>query len=126
MSKYLAIDYGTKRVGLAHSVSGIIATLPPLPNDDQLIANIINLTNDLRTDKIYIGISEGKTAKLTNIFLKRLQSMVELPIETVEEAVSTIEATKIYTQNKQPKKKYKQKIDSVAAAVILNRVINSG
>jgi RNase H-fold protein (predicted Holliday junction resolvase) len=49
--------------------------------------------------------------------------MVELDIEMIEEAISTIEADQIYKKNKRPKKKYKSKIDSIAAAVILRRAI---
>jgi len=41
---------------------------------------------------------------------------VSIPIETVEEAVSTIEAHQL-----KPKKS--QSIDSIAAAIILNRAI---
>jgi RNase H-fold protein (predicted Holliday junction resolvase) len=50
--------------------------------------------------------------------------MILLPIETVEEAVSTIEADQIYLANKKPKKDYKKNIDAIADAVILKRVIN--
>ena len=49
--------------------------------------------------------------------------MVELDVELIEEAVSTIEADEIYKENKKSKKKYKSLIDSIAAAVILRRAI---
>jgi RNase H-fold protein (predicted Holliday junction resolvase) len=62
-------------------------------------------------------------AKKTMKFVSQLRSVIKLPIETVEESVSTIEATAIYKQNRLPRSHYRQRIDSVAAAVILNRVI---
>ena len=120
----LAIDYGTKNIGLAFSVSDIISTLPAIKNDDQTIRKIITLISEYAIEKVYVGISEGKVADLTLDFVNQLRPMINLEVETVEEAASTIEATSIYKQNKSKKKHYKQLVDSVAAAVILNRVIS--
>ena len=52
-----------------------------------------------------------------------LQNMLKLPVEGVEETVSTIEATQIFLTNKKNKKKYKSLIDSISAAVILRRAL---
>lgn len=119
----LAIDYGLKRIGLAVSVQGIISPLSVVPNDKNFI-NILN--QEIKTHKIeqiYVGVSEGEVADLTKKFVKELEDMVQLPIETVEEAVSTIEAEAIYKSNKRKKKNYKKQIDSIAAAVILRRAL---
>ena len=111
---YLAIDYGTKRIGLAYTVNNIIFTLPQVNNDDKLFNNIKNIVKDHTIGKIYVGLSEGKFADNTKQFVTLLQQEISLPIETVEEAVSTIEAHKLKKTNS---------IDSVAAAIILNRAI---
>ncbi len=121
---YLAIDFGTKNVGLAYSQSGIIATLPAIKNDDHLFQQIIRIISDYSIVKIYVGLSEGNIAIKTKKFIADLQEMVKLPIETVEEAVSTIEAAAIYQGNQNPRRRQEKKIDSVSAAVILNRVIS--
>jgi len=120
----LSLDYGQKRIGLAYSVSGIITPLAVYQNDDQFISKLKKVILDYQIGKIYVGLSEGDFAKETLLFVSRLSSMLELPIETVEEAVSTIEAEEIYIKNKNKKKNYKNQIDSLAAAVILRRVIN--
>jgi len=120
----LAIDYGTKRVGLAYSVRGIISPLATLPNDQELIPKIRQIIDEYQISKLYVGLSEGQIAKLTLRFVAKLSHMIELPVETVEEAVSTIEADSIYQQNKKNRKSYHQTIDSLAAAVILKRVIS--
>lgn len=62
---------------------------------------------------------------MTKKFIKKLSGVIKLPIETVEEAVSTIEANNLFLENKKKLKNYQQEIDSIAAAIILNRVINS-
>lgn len=119
----LAIDYGTKNIGLAYSVNDIIFTLPMVKNDANLFKNIQKTVTDYQISKIYVGISEGKVAQMTKNFVSKLQNMVNLPIETVEEAVSTIEAQAIFKNNQKTAKNYSQQIDSISAAVILNRVI---
>lgn len=121
---FLAIDYGSKRIGLAYSVSGIITPLPVLKNDDNFFSSLTKIISEYQIGKIFVGISEGNFAADTQKFVTRLRSMLKLPIETVEEAVSTIEAQSIYISNKKKKKDIKQLIDSLAAAVILRRVIN--
>jgi len=120
---YLAIDYGTKNIGLAFSQDGLISTLPSIKNDNRTFQQIIKIIDEYSIVKIYVGLSEGKVADLTREFVIKLQKMVTLPIETVEEAVSTIEATAIYKNNRSSRRSQDKKIDSVSAAVILNRVI---
>jgi len=61
---------------------------------------------------------------MTKKFIEKLSRVVKLPIETVEEAVSTIEADNLFLKNKKRVKNYQQEIDSMSAAIILNRVIN--
>ena len=120
---FLAIDYGTKNIGLAISILDIITPIPAIKNDDHVIANLQKIIADYKIDGIYVGVSEGYFADITKAFVDKLRSVLELNIETVEEAVSTIEAQQIYIQNKNKKKDYKKLIDSVAAAVILRRIV---
>ncbi len=119
---YLAVDYGTKNIGLAVSTLGVIYPIPAIKNNDNTIDNLKKIITDYKIDGIYVGVSEGEVANLTKVFIEKLKSMLKLNIETVEEAVSTIEAQQIYIQNKNKKKDYKKLIDSVAAAVILRRI----
>ena len=120
----LGIDYGLKRIGLAISVSGIISPFGIIQNNETTTTQIEKVIKENQIEKIYIGISEGKFADITLEFVKHLKTVINLPIETVEEAVSTIEADAIYLANKGKKSDYKRNIDSVAAAVILRRVID--
>jgi len=120
---YLSIDYGSKRIGLAIAINHIIEPIPGIKNDTNVFKNIKSIISDYKIEKIYIGISEGEFARVTKKFVEKLKNMLTLPIETVEEAVSTIEADQIYLVNKKKKKDYKKTIDSIAAAVVLRRVI---
>jgi len=122
---YLGIDYGSKRIGLAVATEGIIEPIHPIKNDTKLFENLDKIIIDYQVGKIFVGISEGEFALQTKKFVDKLKSMVRLSIETTEEAVSTIEAEKIFLTNHKKKKNYKNNIDSISAAVILRRVINS-
>jgi len=121
---YLCLDYGTKNIGLAISIFGIITPISAIKNDNKLITNLEKIIIDYKIDQIYVGVSQGSFAEMTKVFVNKLRSVLKLNIETVEEAVSTIEAKQIYIQNKNKKKDYKKLIDSVAAAVILRRIIS--
>jgi len=120
----LSIDFGTKNIGLAISIQGIIEPIPMLKNDDHFFDNLQKVIDQYRIEKIFVGISEGKIAELTKKFVVKLKNMLILPIETVEESVSTIEANQIFLENNKKSKDYKKLIDSISAAVILRRVIN--
>ncbi len=117
----LAIDYGTKRIGLAISIKGIISPLKTIPNNDHQFSVIKKVISDYQISKVYIGLSEGYFAKVTKKFINQLQKITKIPIETVEESISTIEAEAIFKRNKNKSKNYQKKIDSLAAAVILSR-----
>jgi RNase H-fold protein (predicted Holliday junction resolvase) len=113
---YLSIDYGSKRVGLAYTVNNIIFTLPQINNDNNTLSKIQKFINSHTIGKIYVGLSEGKFAQKTLDFVNILKKEFNVPVETVEESVSTIEANQLRPNN--PKKN-----DSVSAAIILNRAL---
>jgi putative holliday junction resolvase len=117
----LGIDYGTKRIGLAISINGIISPLDVLSNDKNIFEKIKKIIDDFKIEKIYVGLCEGEFAIRTKEFVSKLSSMLQLSVETIEESVSTIEADQIFKTNKKKNKDYKNKIDSIAAAVILRR-----
>jgi len=121
----LSIDYGSKRIGLAISTNGLIEPLAVVKNDSKFLEYLEKVIAEYKIEKLFIGVSEGLFAQKTLEFIDYLKQNITLPIETVEEAVSTIEADQIFKDNKKSKKDYKNKIDAIAAAVILQRVIIS-
>lgn len=104
----LAIDYGTKRIGIAISIQGVIQPLTTLKNSPQFFEKLQQIISDYKIDQIYVGISQGAIATQTKKFVNQLQNMLTLPISTVEEAVSTVEADNIFTANKKHRKDYQK------------------
>ena len=123
MENLLAIDYGTRQIGLAIAINGIISPIEPIKNDQQLFKNIEKIVRQYQINQIYVGISSGPIVTKIQSFINRLSDILKLPVETAEEAVSTIEAGEIFKTNLKKKKKYRPQIDSMAAAVILRRII---
>lgn len=115
----LAIDFGTKRIGLALSINGIISPLKTIPNNTQTIALISDICHEYRVDNIWVGLSEGFIKKLQLEFISQLKASLKLPVESVEESVSTLEAQRLKASQGK-----KADIDALSAAVILSRVIS--
>ena len=139
MSRILGIDYGTKNVGLALSDESRKIAFPKeiLHNDENLILNIKDFCEKENIAEIVIGQSltgEGQPnpvqAKIIK-FIKKLEEETRLPVNTIPEIFSTIEARR-YTINKEGTRKRQSRktklnkenlADSSAAAIILQRYL---
>lgn len=119
----LSIDYGSKRIGIAISTDGLIEPFAVVPNDSNFLRYINQTISEYKIEKVFVGVSEGLFAQKTLEFVEFIKKNISLPVETVEESVSTIEAQSIFKANKKHQKDYNNKIDAIAAAVILQRVI---
>lgn len=119
----LSIDYGSKRIGIAISTEGIIEPFAVVKNDSKFLEYLQKVISEYKIEKVFVGVSEGLFAQRTLEFVEFIKKNISLPVETVEESVSTIEAQAIFKANKKHQKDYNNKIDAIAAAVILQRVI---
>ena len=129
--KYLGIDYGTKRVGVA--VSDETATLArpfsTLKNDALLIAELSAIVAKENIGGIVVGLSTGnKVEEAITDFIARLTLETMLPIERVTEAFTSYEAhgrqgkeSKTARAAKTPAKP--ADLDAGAAAIILARFL---
>lgn len=116
----LGIDFGTKNIGTAISVDGIISPHLTLANDSKIFGQLQKIIGEYQITQIYVGLSMGYMAELTKKFIKELARHTSLPIETVDESVSTIESLNYPISKKGHRS---QKIDSISAAIILNRAL---
>ena len=121
--KILSLDYGEKRTGVAIGVSGVVETLPIITGTTlESINKIRAICVEEDINLILLGISERKTAQKTKKFAQRLSSIVKLPIELVDETLTTWEAKKIVLAQKE---KVNKPVDSISAALILDRFLLS-
>ena len=121
----LGLDYGRRRIGLAIAVNLIIETRGWLERDRQdredqpLLKQIEEICCREGVEKVVVGISEGLTALETKRFVKKLSEVIKLPIVFVDETLTSWEAEKKVGW------KDKGRIDTVAAALILERSLEA-
>ncbi len=127
--RILGIDHGTKRIGLALSDDlGMIAqpvgylTAQPLSGIWKRLQTIHETTP---LDRIVVGMprnmdgSYGRAADTVNLFIDQLRQKIDLPVETWDERLTSVIANRTLVQAKVTRKKRKGKVDTMAAAIIL-------
>lgn len=132
--KVLAIDYGTKRIGLAINYGFLAEPLKVIANQvdekqpllSQTAEQEINeLCRELKIERIVLGISEQKMAEQSKKFGDLLHKKLSLPVDFVDETLSSQEAMQKMKEAKLKKKKQQGPIDHYAAAIILEEWLNS-
>lgn len=121
--KYLGIDYGLKKIGLAVAEGKLAEPLTVLRvNTDEEAINKIKLLG--KFDKVIVGISEGRTAQTTKLFVEKLQNQLSIPIEVFDETLSTHEAQELSRQTGMNRKKRKNMEDAFAATIMLQNYLD--
>ncbi len=132
--KILALDIGTVRIGIATSdIMEIIASAyevyrrKNMPEDVKHIADIVQ---NLSVGEIVIGLplkmdgSEGQSVEMAKAFGDELSKLVNVPIVYQDERLSTVEAQRILIESGMRREKRKDKIDSIAATIILQTYLD--
>lgn|SRR3989338_6621864 len=124
--RYLGIDYGHKRIGIAISDEGGVMAFPfsriLAKSPAFIVKEIKKIIKKKRIEKIVLGLPitfGGQDSLQTNAvkeFGRYLGKMLQLPIEYENEILSTKMAERGGT--------VKQKIDSSAAAIILQSYLD--
>lgn len=125
--KYLGIDFGMKRVGIAVSnAEGTIAfPRATLKNDDALPDEILKIIEAETIGAIVIGDTKALSGEpnpivslSADLFIEELQASVQVPIHKVFEGWSSIEASRYAPKGKEHD-------DAAAAAIILQRFLEA-
>lgn len=139
--KFLGIDYGTKRIGLAISDDGGRLAFPKeiILNDSEVFKNVGAILKKEKIEEIVVGESVDFSGKLNALsvrieeFILELQKNFKLPISKQKEFLTSVEArnsknTKETLTQKQSHSRLKDKkrghIDASAAALILQRYLD--
>jgi putative transcription antitermination factor YqgF len=116
---YLAIDYGTKRVGLAVSRGSLAVPLLVLPNQENLFDELERIITEEKAQKVIVGLSESEMAIKTKNFVLDLEKRLEIPVIFVDETLSSQEVEQRIRQDGIKQKVRNGPIDHFAAALIL-------
>jgi putative Holliday junction resolvase len=133
LSRILALDIGTKRIGVAVSDPlGITAKpLDYIKNDDNVFQNIKSLIESQNVSTVVIGLPitlkglQGQQVEYTKEFAEKLKHYIpHINIVFIDERFTTSLAEKHLSQTKK-KKNIKDYIDSLSAVFILQTYLDS-
>ena len=125
--RYLAIDYGTKRTGLAicDAAETIASPLTVLHGQKELLYKITEIVKTENVDAIVLGLplnmsgTESSQTKLTRKFAEQLKDRLSIPVHLQDERLSSFGAEEKLAPAEFTRGKRKKRIDAVAAAEIL-------
>lgn len=99
MTKLLGIDYGERRIGLAvaDSEDGIAVQRGVLENTKEFFDELTNIVRKNGIAKIVVGLPLGLNGKetaqtrTTQEFITSLRAALTIPVETMDERLTSIE-----------------------------------
>jgi putative holliday junction resolvase len=122
--KYIGIDYGEKRVGVAISDEGGILAFPKevLPGGPGLIEKVLKIVKENNVDQIVVGESKNYNQEPNKIMKEIEKFVADLKGESLNvvlhpEFLSSVEASKIQTDQ--------NLVDAQAAAIILQSYLDT-
>lgn len=134
MKRYLGLDYGEKRVGvavsdplgmLAHGKETII-----VKSQKQLLAEIENLINEYDIQKIVLGLplrlsgEESEKSAAVRKFGERLASTFNILVDYLDERLTSVQVHGILHQMGKKPSKHKARVDQMSAQLILQTYLD--
>jgi len=134
--RYLGLDLGKKTLGISmsdvtHTISTSYKTIRFEEEEyNSLIGPIKEIINEYQIVKIILGFpknmnnSIGDSAKTTLEFKEMLEQSLSIEVVMQDERLSTIEATNYMLEADVSRKKRKEKVDALAANIILQTYLD--
>jgi putative holliday junction resolvase len=133
--RYLAIDLGAKRIGIAVSdelglTAQPVLTLETRRNTRDNLRSIARLARRFSVAAIVIGNplhlsgDQSPRAAKTQAFAAELGALTGLPIHLWDERLTTREAHQLLYQAGHPREQHKSLVDQVAATLILQSFLD--
>jgi putative holliday junction resolvase len=125
----IAIDLGARRIGVAVSDSGVVATPHSvLRNEGDVVAKLANLGLQLEAEEYVVGIPRRTHAAAADQkyrdFADALRQRTCKPVVLWDEALSTVEAMERLRATRKNRREAEKDIDMHAAAVILQSYLD--
>lgn len=133
--RILALDHGTKRIGIALSdelkmIAQPIEFVPAEPMA-AFLARLKQLLSEKEVELILVGVprnmngSYGPAALKVEEFVARLRATVTIPIKTWDERLTSAQANRYLIEGNVRREKRKEKVDKMAAAILLQSYLDS-
>ena len=132
--RILALDHGTKRIGVAVSDETKTIALPleyilaePFA---AFLERLKKILVEKEIDLILIGMprnmdgSYGPAAQKVDTFVAVLRNAVTVPIKTLDERLTSAQANRVLIQGGVRRDQRKEKVDKMAAAILLQSYLD--
>ncbi len=132
--RYLCLDPGRKRIGVAVSdETGLIATpvgVIRVGDRAQVFRQVLRHIEEQEAGKLIIGLplhmngDEGIEAGRARDFARQLSRLTNIPIDFMDERLTSVEADRLMQEAGVKRLKRKANIDARAAAIILQTYLD--
>ena len=133
--RILSIDHGSKRIGIAVSDELKVIAQPLEFVGAEPLADVLTRLRELVRDKqvelILVGMprnmdgSYGPAALKVQDFVAALKGALTVPIRTWDERLTSAQANRVLIQGNVRRDKRKEKVDKMAAAILLQSYLDS-
>jgi putative Holliday junction resolvase len=126
--KYLGIDYGKKKIGLAMSEGKLSEPYQVIRYADyeKMIFHIKRIVEKQKVENVVVGMSENEMGEEINRFVKTLRSILNpVPCTVHDETLSSYDAIEMSVASGMSRKKRKEMEDAFAASIMLQNYIDS-
>ena len=133
--RVLGIDHGERRIGAALSDAlGIIAsplTVIEHTSDEGDADTVAALAREQGVGAVVVGVpismdgSIGPQAKRAAYFARLLSGRLDMPVDTIDERLSTREAERRLAEGGRRRSRRREGVDAAAAAVLLQAYLDS-
>lgn len=125
----VAIDLGSRRIGIAVSDSGVLASPHSvLRNEGDVVEKLDRLGRELEAELFVVGIPRRTHASANDRkyrdFAEALRQKTCKPVELWDESLSTVEAMERLRDSGKRRREAQKDIDMHAAAVILQSFLD--
>jgi putative Holliday junction resolvase len=133
--RILALDHGTVRIGVAISdelklIAQPLEFIPAEPGAD-FLARLKHLIVEKEVELILVGLPRnmdgtyGPAALKVQEFVGVLKETITVPVKTWDERLTSVMANRFLVQGNVRRDKRKEKVDKMAAAILLQGYLES-
>ena len=133
--RILALDHGTKRVGVAISdemqmIASPLEFIPAEPFANFLV-RLNEIIREKQVDQILVGMprnmngSYGPAAVKVQEFVAVLKETITMPIKLWDERLTSTQANRFLIEAEVRRDKRKEKVDKTAAAILLQSYLDN-
>ena len=133
--RILALDHGTRRIGVAVSdeMKMIASPLEYIPAEplDKVIERLQQLIREKEVELILIGMPRnmdgtfGPAAEKVRDFIASLTPAITTPVKTWDERLTSVMANRALLEGNVRRNERKEKVDKMAAAILLQSYLDS-